>query len=133
MRSPVSCPSSRRDRGSASVELAILMPVILLALFASIQVATWFLARTVALAAAQEATTAQRAYQAPPGAGPARARAFLDRSGDWLTDPQIRTTTTGTEVSTTVTGDALSLVPGVRFTVSQTARGEVERFTTDPP
>ncbi|HEX8629509.1 MAG TPA: TadE family protein, partial [Catenuloplanes sp.] len=61
------------DRGATPVELAILLPGILFLLFASIQVGTVFLARAVALNAAQTATTAQRAYGAEPGVGAARA------------------------------------------------------------
>ena len=40
-----------RDRGSSPVELAILWPAILLLIFGSVQIATYFTARTVALSA----------------------------------------------------------------------------------
>ena len=111
------------------MELAILFPAILLLLFASVQVAVWFLARSVALAAAQEAVTAQRAYNAQDGAGQARAAAFLARAGDWLVDPRVTVQRSGDDVTATVTGRSL---PFVRtFTVSQTAHGRVERFTTE--
>lgn len=119
-----------RDRGASPVELAILLPAILLLLFASIQVAAVFLARAVALNAAQLGTTAQRAYDAPTGAGQSRARDFLARSGDWLGQPQVTVVQDGTQVTTTVQGTALSLVPGFSFEVSQRAHGTVERFTT---
>ena len=134
---PVIRPGSRRagrdghDRGSSPVELAILMPAILLLLFASIQVGVIFVARSVALNAAQLSTSAERAYDAPQGAGGAQARDFLARAGDWLTDPQVTVTRDGTQVTTTVEGRALSLVPGMTFTVSQRAHGTVERFTTE--
>lgn len=36
---------------------------------------------------------------------------------------------TATEVTCTVTGQAISVVPGVRWQVSQTAHGTVERWT----
>jgi Flp pilus assembly protein TadG len=122
--------SHRADRGSSPVELAILAPAILLALFASIQVAAWFMARSTALAAAQESTTAQRAYLAPGGVGQERATAFLGNSGDWLADPRVTVAEDGQQVTTTVTGKAISLIPGMTLTVTQTARGERERFTT---
>src|SRR5438067_2009788 len=67
------------DRGSAAVELAILWPAIIVGTFAAIQVASYFLARDVALNAAQEAATAQRGYNAPAGAGAARANDFLSK------------------------------------------------------
>ncbi|SHN42707.1 TadE family protein [Cryptosporangium aurantiacum] len=121
----------RGERGSSPVELAILAPAVLLALFASIQVAAVFMARSVALSAAQEASTAERAFTAPPGAGEDRGRSFLARAGDWLTDGQVTVERDGQQVTTTVTGQAISLIPGFTFTVSQSSRGEVERFTTD--
>jgi hypothetical protein len=123
-----------RDRGSAAVELAILAPAILLALFASVQVATYFLARSVALAAAQEAVTAQRAYNAQPGIGQERGTAFLARSGDWLVGGTVVVESDGGDAfRATVTGQALSIIPGVSFHVTQTARGSRERFTTGNP
>ena len=119
------------DRGSSPVELAILAPAVLLALFASIQVAAVFMARSVALSAAQEASTAERSFGAPAGAGEDRGRTFLGRAGDWLDAGQVDVDRNGEQVTTTVTGKAISLIPGFTFTVSQSARGEVERFTTD--
>jgi Flp pilus assembly protein TadG len=120
-----------RERGSSPVELAILAPTILLALFASIQTAAVFMARSVALSAAQEAATAQRAFDAPDGAGQDRGEQFMARAGDWLNGGQVTVARTGTQVTTTVTGSAISLVPGFTFKVQQSAHGEVERFTTD--
>ncbi|ROO52585.1 TadE-like protein [Micromonospora sp. Llam0] len=126
-----------RDRGAAPVELAILLPAILLLLFASIQVAALFLARTVALSAAQQAVTAERGYDAlgsgnaDTGVGAQRAAAFLADAGDWLDPdplPEPSVDPDGRYVSYTVSGKALSLVPGVTFTVSETANGEIERF-----
>lgn len=120
-----------RDRGASPVELAILLPAILLLLFASIQVAAVFLARAVALNAAQSATNAERSYNAAPGVGRARAYDFLSRSGDWLGGAEVSVTRDGTEVTTVVRGRALSLVPGMTFAVDQRAHGTVERFTTE--
>jgi Flp pilus assembly protein TadG len=119
------------DRGSSPVELAILAPAILLALFASIQTAAVFMARSVALSAAQEATTAERSFGAPAGAGQQRGSAFLARTGDWLSGGTVTVQREGGQVTSTVTGSAISLIPGFTFTIRQTAHGEVERFTTD--
>jgi Flp pilus assembly protein TadG len=120
------------DRGASPVELAILVPAVLLMLFGAIQVASVFIARAVALTAAQEAVTAQRAYEAPDGVGHTEAQSFLAKAGDWLTEPVVtRPPAPPTEVRFTVSGEALSIIPGVTFTVSQTAHGTVERFTVD--
>ncbi|WDZ86221.1 TadE family protein [Micromonospora cathayae] len=124
--------SGGRDRGANPVELAIVMPAILLLLFGSIQVAAWFLARSTALHAAQSGVNAQRVHQAPAGAGAERAGAFLAAAGDWLADAESSCVTGATEVTCTVTGKPLSLVPGMSFTVSQTAHGTVERWVVGP-
>jgi hypothetical protein len=121
------------ERGANPVELAVVMPAILVLLFASIQLAVWFVARSTALNAAQSGVNAQRALQAPPGAGRDRASGFLRAAGDWLVDwqaPGPSCTTTATEVTCTVSGRSLSVIPGVHFPVRQTAHGTVERWTT---
>lgn len=121
------------DRGSASLEIAILFPVLLLVVTAIVQYGLWFHARSLALAAAQEGVTAARIYTAEPRAGVDRARAFLDAHGaDTLTDVAITSTSPGAgQVGVHVTGRTLSLLPGVPgLTVTQSAQGPVERFTT---
>ncbi|MEH0935755.1 TadE family protein [Micromonospora sp. CPCC 205543] len=117
------------DRGANPVELAVVMPAVLVLLFASVQVAVWFVARSTALNAAQSGVNAQRVLQAPPGAGEDRADRFLRTAGDWLVDGRSRCVAGDTEVTCTVTGRSLSVVPGVSFRVRQTAHGTAERWT----
>nr|WP_243709645.1 TadE family protein [Micromonospora sp. 15K316] len=121
------------DRGASPVELAVVMPLILVLLFASVQVAAWFVARSTALNAAQSAVNAQRVHQAPADAGVQRATRFLRASGDWLVGwnrPAPTCQTSATEVTCTVSGRSLSVIPLVSFPVRQTAHGTVERWTT---
>nr|WP_233604234.1 TadE/TadG family type IV pilus assembly protein [Micromonospora sp. HM5-17] len=124
---------ARRDRGANPVELAVLMPAILVLLFASIQTAAWFIARATALHAAQAAVSAQRTYRAEEGAGVERAEDFLNRAGDWLASWEVTVTGPGPggeRVSATVTGHPLRVVPLVPLPgISETAFGTVERFT----
>lgn len=116
------------------MELAILWPVILLLVFGSVQIATYFTARTVALSAAQLAVGHERRYQSTPGSGTERAEAFLADAGDWLRNWEVGDPVhTGGAVEVTVTGTALSIIPGVEWSVSQTARGTVEQFTGAAP
>ncbi|MBM0279418.1 TadE/TadG family type IV pilus assembly protein [Micromonospora tarensis] len=122
-----------RERGANPVELAVLMPLILVLLFASIQIAAVFLARSTAMNAAQSGVNAQRRYEAGNGAGEDSATRFLRAAGGWLVGwdgagPACVTTTT--DVTCTVSGRSLSVVPGVDFAVRQTAHGTVERVTT---
>jgi hypothetical protein len=109
------------------------MPAILLLLFASLQVAAWFVARATALDAAQAAVGAQRGYDAPAGVGAEKADAFLNAAGDWLVDSDVSVNAGPVDVTATVTGDALQLVPFFTFHVRQQAHGTVERFTAEVP
>ncbi len=125
--------SSRRrgpDRGSVTLEFAILIPGVLAMMFLCIQVALFSYARSVALTAAEEGVNAQRAYGAPAGAGKAKAKAFIDRQGNTLTGATITTAIVGGEVRITVTATSPSLIPGFSgYTVSQSASGPVEKFS----
>jgi hypothetical protein len=127
----------QRDRGANPVELAILMPAILILLLASIQAAAWFIARATALNAAQSAVSAQRVYQAEPGIGEQRAEDFLDRAGDWLVGWEVAVTVPepdDTQVSATVTGEPLRIMPFISLpAISETAFGTAERFTEEDP
>lgn len=125
------------ERGSAAIELAILFPVFLVLILLGVQSALIFYGRTVALAAAQRGAAAESAYQAPPGAGQARAGAYLTRMGDVLSDWKVIVTRVRepgaaepTAVRITVTGTTLGWL-GLRFRISQTAYAPLERFTTE--
>jgi len=122
-----------RERGSASVELVIVFPALLLIVTALIQYALWFHARSLALAAAQEAVTVARAYGSDPAAGPDVALQFIAAHGaDTLLAPTATVSSPAVgQVRVEVAGTALSILPGVAGpAVSQSAAGPVERFTT---
>jgi Flp pilus assembly protein TadG len=123
----------KADGGSTTLEIAILAPTLLALTFTVVQAGLWFYARSLALAAAQEGVTAGRAWHAPSDAGPARARTFLtEQAGDSLTGATVTSGgTTATIVRITVTGRALSVLPGVPgMTVTQSAQASRESFTT---
>lgn len=123
------------ERGSTSLELTILFPVLLLLVFALVQFGLWFHARGLALAAAQEGVSAARLYQATPGAGVDRATDFLTAHGsDTLLEAQVNDGSSALRVRIEVTGRALSVLPGVSgLSVSQHAEGPVERFIGGTP
>src|SRR3954451_12839251 len=76
--------ASRRgesDRGSSSVEFAILFPIIVALLFAGPQLALWYFAREAADAAAHAGARAASVRGAAGGAGPAGADEYLARLG----------------------------------------------------
>ena len=121
------------DRGSVSLELAIVFPALLLIVTALIQYALWFHARSLALAAAQQGVSVARAYHSTPAAGRGSALAFIaDHGADTLLNPDVTTASPATgQVQVVVKGRAVSVLPGVAgFAVSQSAAGPLERFTT---
>ena len=124
---------SGSDRGSASLEIAILGPALLLLIFAIVQGALWFYARSLALAAAQEGAAAGRARGASASAGVNRANAFLQRSAqDSLQAITVSSAgSSATTIRIEVKGRSLSVLPGFPgINVNQSAEAPVERFTT---
>jgi Flp pilus assembly protein TadG len=122
----------RDEHGSATLEIAVLFPAVLLATFGLIQGALYYHARDVALAAATDGLTAARARSGSGEEGRQAATAFLQRAGgeDVLLGSSVTSVRTATTATVRVTGRTLSLVPGLRgWSVSQTASGPVERFT----
>ncbi|MCU0302077.1 MAG: pilus assembly protein [Candidatus Nanopelagicales bacterium] len=122
----------RGTRGSATVEIAVLAPVLLLVVFTIIQVGLWSYARSLALGAAQEGVAAGRAYGAPAEAGRVRAEQFLAATaGDSLLGSAVLARATPGTLRIEVTGRAQSVIPGVPgLPVRQHAEGPMERVTT---
>jgi Flp pilus assembly protein TadG len=122
----------RGTRGSATVEIAVLAPVLLLVVFTIIQVGLWSYARSLALGAAQQGVAAGRAYGAPAEAGRVRAEQFLAATaGDSLLGSAVLARATPGTLRIEVTGRAQSVIPGVPgLPVRQHAEGPMERVTT---
>jgi Flp pilus assembly protein TadG len=122
----------RGTRGSATVEIAVLAPVLLLVVFTIIQVGLWSYARSLALGAAQQGVAAGRAYGAPAEAGRIRAEQFLAATaGDSLLGSAVLARATPGTLRIEVTGRAQSVIPGVPgLPVRQHAEGPMERVTT---
>jgi Flp pilus assembly protein TadG len=130
----VSQPISRRgDRGSATLEIAILWPAILLVTVAVAQSALWFYARSLALAAAQSGVAAGRSYGASPDDATRQTTTFLaEQAGDSLADTSVTTIgSTATVIRVEVTGRCLSVFPGFSgIGIRQFAQAERERFVS---
>ncbi len=133
MSPPKPATSSRRtDRGSASVELVILLPALFAVMFLGMQAALFFHARTVALGAAQEGARVAGGEQGREADGVAAATSFVTEAGGdnvlpHATSTAVRTTT---GASVTVEGFSLSVIPGWKPVVRQTATVPLERLTT---
>lgn len=123
----------RDDGAAATLELVVLAPVMLAMIFTLIQGAWYLHARNVAMAAAEQGVRAARALGSTDGAGTAAAEAFITQAGGDKVLPGSSVSTDGSarEVTVTVTGSSIQLVPGLPgFPVRQTATGPRERFTT---
>ncbi|WP_338063887.1 TadE/TadG family type IV pilus assembly protein [Streptomyces noursei] len=114
------------------MQMAIVLPAIVVLTLAVVQAGLWFLARGIALTAAREGAAAARSYHASLGEGRERARSVLDRTaGDLLTGTSVQAASTGERVRVEVSGRALSLLPGVSgLQITQAATGPVERYTS---
>lgn len=136
---PTGCPRSTgrgqtgpwlSDRGSSPVEFAIIaLPMILLT-FAVIQTGLVYFAQSIALGAATQGVNSARGYQSSSTAGETRTTNFLSAAGVGLENQQVIVTRSATEVRVTVTGQAITVLPGLSWTISKSAHGPVERPTT---
>ena len=129
------------ERGATSLELAILAPMILALIFMSIQTALWLYGRSVALNAAQEGVSRLRLVQPPvynAGVGE-QVRQDITAYAQQLGGTTLRNAEAQPPqynnpeglVSFTVTGDTVSLVPGLQLRVERTATGPIEQFEAD--
>ena len=123
----------RRERGSSSVEFAILFPVIVALLLAGPQLALWYSAREAADAAAHAGARAASVSGAAGGAGQEAASAYLARLGTGtITRYSVTEQRTATTVSIHVTADVPNVIPlpGFSPAVDVTVVRGRERFTT---
>jgi Flp pilus assembly protein TadG len=124
-------PCRRRDdRGSATVELAVVAPVMMLLLMMVVQAGLYFYARTVAAAAAHVGLDAARVEEGTAPAAEATARAFLERNAGPFAATSVGAARGVDEAEVTVAGEVPSLMFGLHVpSVQVTARAPVERVT----
>lgn len=122
---------SRRDRGSVSLETAIVIPGLLLLLAIMLQAGWWYMARAAAHAAAAEGVRAARGYRADPASGPDTALRFARDvgSGQLLRPSADSAGSDPATIAVTVRGVAPSFLPGLSPAVSATVRAPRERFS----
>ena len=118
------------ERGSASIQMVILMPAMFAVMFLGMQAALIYHARTLAIASAQEGARAAGAENGTAGSGISTARDYLtDTASDALTSTVVTGERTATTATVTVRGVALSVLPGWRPAISQSSSVTVERIT----
>lgn len=133
-------PRHARERGSAALELAIVAPALLALIFFSLQAAFFFYGRAVATQAAREGVSQLRLAEDQEtyallrdGALERTERFAANVGGAGLVGPAATSTYLeeadgSARVSVTVTGQVITLVPGLDLTASAEASGTVERF-----
>lgn len=121
----------RDDRGSASIELIIILPALFAVMFLGLQGALYYHARTVAIAAAQEGARAAGAEHGRTSDGISAAHAFIADAGgsDVLAGSSVSGDRTATVATLRVVGKSLSVIPGWTPIVRQSASVPVERLT----
>ena len=120
----------REERGASVLGLMIIVPVVLLAIFAAVQAALVFHAQSIVEAAAQDGLRAAQAYNGSQADGQRVASQLLAQAGgDGLITGSSVSVERGSEVvRVEVRGQVVTLVPGWSRSVSGIAEGPVERF-----
>ncbi|TCC64320.1 hypothetical protein E0H73_07875 [Kribbella pittospori] len=128
------CTRARRDeRGASSVELVLYAPILMLAIFLTIQFSLIYLGNQAASAAAREAARVART-SLDRGKAEAAGRAYTDHIGQGiLEDVQVTVTPVGADqVRVEVTGHAQKITPFLDPpTVTQVVQGPLEEFRAD--
>lgn len=119
------------ERGSASIQMVLLLPVLFTVMFLGMQAALFYHARSVAIAAAQEGARASSVEDGTGRAGAEAAASFVAAAGgdDALKSARVSSSRTAEAVTVTVTGTSLSVIPGWSPVVRQSATVPVERIT----
>jgi hypothetical protein len=118
-----------RDTGSTSITMAIIFPAIAVLVLTFAQAALIAAARNVALASAEEGLRIARARDGTLAQGRTAAAGFAARE-PVLLSPAVALTA-GNTIEVRVRGHAPSLLPGVRLSINEAARGARERFVAD--
>lgn len=119
------------ERGSASAELVIATPLLLLLILAVVEFALWQHATHVAQAVAQQGLAAGRVQDGSDQAASTQAAALLDQLGTGvLVDPHVTAARAAGTTTVIVTGRAVGILPFLSLPVRSVAVGPTERWTT---
>jgi hypothetical protein len=120
---------SADECGSSTVEAVLVIPVVMLILLTVIQFALWAHASEVTQLSAAAGDRVARSVNGDSAGGVAEAEAVLARSGsDVQSGSAVASVAPGDEVRITVTGSALSILPGLSLPVSATQVGPIQEF-----
>ena len=131
-RLPPAPPWCAGERGSVSMQVVILLPLLFSIMFLGLQAALFYHARTVAIAAAQEGARAAGSETGSAAEGIAAAAAFIAAAGggDVIEGASVSGSRSAATATVTVSGTSLSVLLGWSPRVTQSATVPVERLTT---
>lgn len=114
--------AEKSERGSTSIQMVVLMPALFSVLFLGLQAALYYHASTVAGAAAQDGARVAASYASSGiAAGTTTALSALDQSHGSLQNYTVVGTAGADGPAVTVTGNSLSLIPGLSLSVTRSA------------
>jgi Flp pilus assembly protein TadG len=117
------------DRGTVVVEAVLIVPALMLVLLVVVQCALWAHAGQVVRLAASEGDQVARSLDSSPSQGVARAESVVQTSGAGVSSSTVvGSVVAGDQVQITVTGRAVSIVPGLSLPVSAVVVGPVQEF-----
>lgn len=120
---------ARSERGSASVQMVVIMPLLFGIAFTGLQAGLYFYGRSTAMSAAASAARAGAAEHGTLESCRQAAAAFIAQLGDVLTNPRIDCGRTGDTVTVVVSGTTLSVIPGWTPWVEQRAARPMEKVS----
>ncbi|MGB7053304.1 MAG: TadE family protein [Acidimicrobiales bacterium] len=115
--------------GSATVEMVLLVPAMMLIFFVIIQFALWAHAAQVTQLAASEGDRVARSQGGGAVAGIAQAEAVTREPDSGLANAAVNAEMLpGDVVRVTVSGSAVSIIPGLTLPVSAAQSGPIQEF-----
>ena len=125
----------RGEEGASSLELLVFFPLLMLIILVTVQVALSWYGNEVAMTTARQTVRNLRTGAHDPAALAAAERSGADYAvstgGGGLKDVEIDARTDGTQVSVTVSGQAMDIVAGLAPRISATVSSPVEQFRED--
>jgi Flp pilus assembly protein TadG len=119
------------DTGSSAVELVLVTPALMLAVFVIVQAALYMHARHIVTAAAQHGDRIARTADTATSIADVRA-ATLDYlrtvGGDMTNRADASASRDATTATVVVHADAISILPGLHLSITASSRGPLERF-----
>jgi len=109
-------------------EFVMVMPVVMLIFLILVQWSVQLYNDRIVHAAAREAAVDAAAWDGTENSGKKTAEEYLTGSGSDLSNTRVRISMSATEVTVTISGDVMTLVPGMTKRVSATATVPRERF-----